>query len=150
MDEAKLIEKLGLIEALFAGAKTDGEKIAAANARQRILARLSLCEREAPPIEHKFSLGDAWSRQVFVALLRRYEIRPYRYARQRHTTVMAKVSKRFVQETLWPEFREISETLRSYLDDVTHRVISQVIHGDSSEADVVDARQLPLSGEGRR
>ena len=108
-----------------------------------ILKRLSLWERESPPVEHKFSLGDAWARQLFVALLRRYELRPYRYARQRHTTVMARVSKRFVKETLWPEFQEISETLRRYLDDVTDRVISRVIHGDSSEADVVEMKQLP-------
>lgn len=142
MDEAKLVEKLRLIEALFAGAKTGGERTAAANARQRILERLSLWERESPPIEHKFTLGDAWSRQVFVALLRRYGIRPYRYPRQRHTTVMARVSKRFVKETLWPEFREIAETLRNFLDDVTNRVICQVIHQDSSEAEVVEAKQL--------
>ena len=147
MDEARLVEKLRLIEALFAGAKTGGEKVAAANARQRILERLSLWERESPPTEHKFTLGDAWSRQVFVALLRRYGMRPYRYPRQRHTTVMARVSKKFVQETLWPEFREIAATLRKYLDDVTDRVISQVIHRDSSEADVVEVKHLPLAVE---
>ncbi len=44
-------------------------------------------------------MGDMWSRKVFVALLRRYGIRPYRYKRQRYTTVMAKVSKKFVDRT---------------------------------------------------
>jgi hypothetical protein len=59
---------------------------------------------------------------------------------------MAKVSKKFVDETLWPEFEEISDTLESYLSDVTARVISQVIHQDSSEAEVVnDPPQLPQS-----
>ena len=144
MDEARLIEKLRLVEALFAGAATEGEKAAATGAKQRILERLRLWEREVPPVEYKFSLGDTWSRKVFVALLRRYGIRPYRYRRQRHTTVMARVSHRFVDETLWPEFREISETLRIYLADVTDRVISQVIHQDSSEADVVESAQKLL------
>jgi hypothetical protein len=37
MDEAKLKEKLRLIEVLFAGAKTAGEKDAADRAKQRIL-----------------------------------------------------------------------------------------------------------------
>ena len=146
MDEARLIEKLRLVEALFAGASTSGEKAAAESAKQRILDRLSRWEQEAPPTEYKFSLGDPWSRKVFLALLRRYGIRPYRYSRQRHTTVMARTSKRFVDETLWPEFQEISETLQRYLADVTDRVISQVIHQDSSEADVMeDPKQLPLA-----
>ncbi len=146
MDEAKLIEKLRLIEALFSGATTAGEREAAARARERILERLEQFEKEDPPLEYRFSMGDMWSRKVFVALLRRYGIRPYRYKRQRHTTVMAKVSKRFVDDTLWPEFQEISDTLRTYLSDVTDRVVSQVIHQDSSDAEVVDdPSQLPES-----
>ena len=149
LDEARLIEKLRRVEALFAGASTAGEKAAAGSARQRILDRLGLREREAPPVEYKFSLGDPWSRKVFVALLRRYGIRPYRYSRQRRTTVMARVSKSFVDETLWPEFQEISGTLRKYLDDVTDRVIAQAIHEDSSEVDVMeDPKRLPEAVDG--
>jgi len=138
MDEAALIEKLRLVEALYGGATTEGEKEAAERARQRILDRLRTMEDEDPPVEFRFSLGDAWSRKVFLALLRRYGIKPYRYRRQRHTTVMARVSKRFVNETLWPEFQEIDRILRTYLADVTDRVVSQVLHGDVSEAAVVE------------
>jgi len=137
-DEAKLIDKLRSIEALFAGATTAGEKVAAERAKGRILERLKLREEEDPPVEYRFSMADQWSRKVFVALLRRYGIRPYRFSRQRYTTVMAKVPKRFVDDTLWPEFQEISETLRSYLSGVTDRVVHQVIHQDSSEAEVVE------------
>ncbi len=145
MDEAKLIDKLKLIEALFAGATTGGEKMAAALARERIVERLRVLNAMAPPVEYRFSMTDMWSRKVFVALLRRYDIQPYRYPRQRHTTVMAKVTKRFVDETLWPEFEQISDTLRAYLSDVTDRVVHQVIHEDSSDAEVVMERgQLPL------
>lgn len=144
MDEAGLVEKLRLIEALFAGASTEGEKVAAERARQRILARLALWEVEDPPIEYRFSMGDMWSRKVFVALLRRYGIQPYRYSGQRYTTVMARASKRFVDETLWPEFQQFSAALQAYLSDVTDRVVSQVIHEDSSEAGVVEKPgQLP-------
>lgn len=146
MDEIKLIEKLKLIEALFSGAATASEREAAARARERILERLKQIEKEDPPLEYRFSMEDMWSRKVFVALLRRYGVRPYRYKRQRYTTVMARVSKRFVDETLWPEFLEISDTLKSYLSEVTDRVVSQVIHQDSSEAEVVDdPSQLPAS-----
>ncbi|MFC1708033.1 hypothetical protein ACFL59_14655, partial [Planctomycetota bacterium] len=149
VDEARLIEKLRLIEALFAGAATQGEQVAAERAKQRILERLRLLEQEDPPVEYRFSMGDMWSRKVFVALLRRYGIKPYRYSGQRYTTVMARASRRFVDETLWPEFQEISSTLRTYLSEVTERVVSQVIHGDSSEAAVVDVPlQLPAGRNG--
>lgn len=137
MDEKRLIEKLRRVEALFAGATTEGERDAAEHARRRILERLRSSEKEEPPVEYRFSMADMWSRKVFVALLRRYEIRPYRYPRQRYTTVMARLPKRFVDETLWPEFTQISETLRSYLSEVTERVVHEVLHGDSSEAEVV-------------
>jgi hypothetical protein len=145
MDEASLIDKVRRIEALFAGAATDGERVAAERARQRILQRLELREQEDPPAEYRFPMADVWLRTVFVALLRRYGIRPYRYRGQRHTTVMARVPKRFVDETLWPEFQQISHALQVYLSEVTDRVVSQVIHQDGSDAEVVDKpKQLSL------
>jgi hypothetical protein len=129
---------------LFANAATEGEKVAAERAKQRILERLQRWEREDPPVEYRFTMGDMWSRKLFVALLRRYGITPYRYKGQRYTTVMARVSKRFVDETLWPEFQAFDETLRTYLSEMTERVVSQVIHQDSSEAAVVEEPpQLP-------
>ena len=143
MNEAKLIEKLRLIEAPYAGGT---ERAAAAHARQRILERLRSMEIEDPPVEYRFSMGDMWSRRVFVALLRRYGLTPYRYRRQRYTTVMVKVSKKFVDETLWPQFQQLSETLRAYLSDVTDRVVAQVINEDFSEAVVISEQQaLPLA-----
>jgi len=137
MNEAKLIEKLKLIEVLFAGATTEGEKDAAGSALERIKNRLEELQEKDPPVEYKFTMSNMWSRRLFVALLRRYNIQPYRYYRQRHTTVMVKVSETFVDETLWPEFQELDKVLESYLDDITNKVISESIHGDSSEAEVV-------------
>ena len=143
MDEAKLREKLSRIEALFAGATTEGERVAAAEARRRIQLRLQNVERLDPPVEFRFTLADLWSRKVFLALLRRYELKPYRHHGQRRTTIMVKVPKAFVNETLWPEYQQISAALRAYLDEVTDRIIAAVIHGDSSEAaEVAEAPKL--------
>ena len=145
MDESRLIEKLLRIEALFSGATTEGERVAAERARERIQERLKSMEREDPAVEFKFTMRDMWSRKLFIALLRRYGIRPYRYKRQRYTTVMAKAPATFVNETLWPEYEELSKTLNTYLTEVTDRVVSQVLHQDTSEADVVEKQgQLPL------
>jgi tRNA nucleotidyltransferase (CCA-adding enzyme) len=82
-------------------------------------------------------LGDGWSRRLFVALLRRHGINPYRYRGQRRTTVMVRVPRRFVDETLWPEFEKLSATLRTFLDDITERVIRESVFADDSEAEEV-------------
>ncbi len=143
MDERRLVEKLRAIEALFAGATTPGERAAAQGAKERILERLAAVERTEPAVEYRFKLADDWSRRVFLALLRRYGIKPYRHKRQRRTTVMAKVPRRFVEETLWPEFEQLSSTLRAHLQEITDRVVAEVIHNDSSEASEVDPKALP-------
>ena len=139
MDEKQLIEKLHRVEALFEGAGTDGEREAAGHALGRLRRRLKDVQESDPAIEYRFTLADMWSRRLFVALLRRYGLRPYRYYRQRHTTVMAKVPVRFVDETLWPEYKELNNVLSTYLDETTERVISRGIHEDSSEAEVMKA-----------
>ncbi len=136
MNEEDLVRKLQNIEALFAGAQTDGEKHAAGQARERILARLREFEARDPPVEYRFTLSSMWSQRLFVALLRRYDIRPYRYRRQRYTTVMARVSVSFVEDTLWPEFVELDKALQAHLDAVTDRVIREGIFAEDAEAEI--------------
>jgi hypothetical protein len=136
-DEATLLEKLRRIEALHAGAATAGERTAAAEAKQRILGRLAQQRQADPPVEYKFSLGNGWSRRLFLALLRRYGLRPYRYPRQRVNTVMVRVPRSFAGTTLWPEFVALDEALREHLDLVAERVISEAIAVDTSEAEEV-------------
>ena len=136
MDEQNLIEKLRRIEALYAGATTPGERVAAANARDRIRERLRTLKTRAVNVEYRFTLSDVWSRKLFLGLLRRYDLEPYRYRGQRYTTVMVRVPKSFVEETLWPEFGELNRTLHAYLDEVTERVIREEIFRDSSEAGI--------------
>jgi hypothetical protein len=74
-----------------------------------------------------------------VALLRRYDIKPYRYYRQRHTTVMAKVPKAFVDETLWPQFMELDKELTDHINTSCEFIINQAVHGDASEAEEIRA-----------
>jgi hypothetical protein len=133
-DEALLREKLRKLEALFVGAGTPGEKLAAEAGLERIRARLADLEGSDPPIEMQFSLPDQWTRKLFLALCRRYGLRPYRLIRQRATTVMLRVPKLFVDQVLWPEFLELNAELSRYLDEVTTRVIREGVHRDTSEA----------------
>ncbi len=131
-EEEKLIEKLRRIEVLFARPGTDGEQAAALSAMDRIKSRLRELEKIDPSIEYKFSLPDIWSHQVMIALLRRYGAKPYRYRGQRRTTIMVKISRRFVHETLMPEFEQLHSTLMTYLEEVTQRVIHQAWNVDNS------------------
>ena len=137
MDENNLKEKLRRIEALFAGAATAGERDAAGAARERILKRLKELQDDDPATEWKFTLADPWAVKVFSALCRRYGLRPYRYRRQRRTTVMVRVPRAFVDQTLWPEFTALSGTLQEFLTEVTDRLITSEIHNDASEAEEV-------------
>jgi len=139
MIEADLIEKMKKIEALFARAGTDGERMAAEAAIARMKKRIARFEQDDPAVEYKFSLNNAWSRRLFIALLRRYGIKPYRRYRQRHTTVMAKVSASFVNQTLWPEFSALDKALQAHLDQVTATIIAQTICADTSDIAEVQA-----------
>lgn len=132
--EQELRQKLRRIEALYAGATTEGERLAAAAAMDRIRKRLHETERTEAAIEMKFTLADEWSRKLFVALCRRYGLHPYRYRRQRHTTVMVRAPESFLMGTLWPEYREISAALQDYLQEATDRIIREEVYGDAGEA----------------
>jgi hypothetical protein len=135
-DEQQLIERLLRVEALFARAGTDGEKFAAAGAAERIRRRLADLAPVDPPIEFKFTVSDGWSHKLLLALLRRYGVNPYRYRSQRRTTVMARVSRSFVEETLWPEFEEFSRLLRTHLSEITDRIIAQAVSPESQDEEV--------------
>ena len=134
-DEETLLDRLRRIEALHLGATTVGERDAAAAAIRRLKERLRRLEKEDPPIEFRFGISDPWSRRLFLALARRYDLRPYRYPRQRQASVMLRVSRRFVDETLWPEYRELNRALHAALAEATERAVSR-IHDDRTEAEI--------------
>jgi hypothetical protein len=140
--ESQLRDKLRKIEALFAGAGTSGERLAAEAALERVRARLTELRQQDPPAELQISLSDQWSRRLFLALCRRYGLEPYRYHRQRRTTLMVRAPRRFFDQVLWPEFSELDRALQAYLHEVTLRVIREDVYADASEAQEV-AEALP-------
>jgi hypothetical protein len=135
LDEGTLREKLRKIEALFAGAATPGERAAAGAAAERIRARLRASERRERPVEMRFSLPDPWSRRLFIALCRRYGLRPFRYRRMHRQSLVVKVPATFLDQVLWPEFAEINAALSEYLADVTDKVIRAEVYREAGEAE---------------
>jgi hypothetical protein len=132
--ELQLREKLRKITALFEGAATTGERQAAAAAMERIRKGLDAVLKTQPLPETTFSLADQWQRRLFLALCRRYGLEPYRYKRQRHTTVVVRAPRAFVEETLWPEYLALQKALHSYLDEATERIIREEVYKDAGEA----------------
>ena len=132
--EQQLRDKLRKISALFEGASTDGERNAAAAAIERVKQALTGIQKVEQPREYTFRFTDRWQRTLFAALCRRYGLEPYRYNRQRYTTVMVRVPKSFVDRTLWPEFQELSAALYEYLNEATERIIREEVYGDAREA----------------
>ena len=133
--EQELREKLRKIAALFEGATTAGERDAAAAALNRVRSALSAAEKSERSEEFSFRLPDRWNRRLFLALCRRYGLRPYRYPRQRHSTVVVRAPKSFVNQTLWPEYLEISRALDEYLNEATERIVRDEVFGDAEEAE---------------
>jgi hypothetical protein len=132
--EQQLREKLRKISALFEGATTIGERRAAIAAIERVKKALDAVKKTEQPQEFQFTLPDRWQRRLFAALCRRYGLEPYRYKRQRHTTVMVRVPRSFVEKTLWPEYLELKSALDEYLNEATERIIREEVYGDIQEA----------------
>jgi len=135
-DEALLREKLRKIEALFAGAATAGERAAANAAAER--ASLAAVSASEAAVEMRFTIHDAWSRRLFVALARRYGLAPYRHRRMQRQTLMIKAPRAFLEGVLWPEFQEANRALVAYLGEITERVIREEIHGAGEDVEEVD------------
>ncbi len=135
--EQQLREKLRKITALFEGAKTAGERQAAAAALERIRQALQASDRQqAPPplVELKFTMADQWQRRLFTALCRRYGFEPYRYKRQRHMTIMIRAPRDFVKQVLWPEYEDLQSALHDYLSEATDQLIRDQVHRGYREA----------------
>jgi hypothetical protein len=143
-DEDALLDKLRKIEALHAGTTSEGEKVAAAFAAERIRQRLADWRAREPDVVRQYSIHDPWSRKLFVALCRRYGLEPYRYPRQRDSTLCVRAPEPFQKNTLWPQFLSLDEALRRHLAQVTARVIHLAVHEDDAEAAVVtEPKELP-------
>ncbi|MFZ1963507.1 MAG: hypothetical protein WAU78_08565 [Roseiarcus sp.] len=142
--EDQLRERLSKVEALLFGAATIGERDAAGAAAERLRAKLDEAGRRDPPVEMKFSMPDQWSARLLIALCRRYGFKPFRYARQRSTTIMVKAPRRFFDAVVWRQFPDAHADLWLYFEETTERLIREAIHADSADAETaLDPIALP-------
>ena len=133
----QLREKLAKVEALFRQAGSAGEQTAARAAVQRLRGRLGNADGDGgSETELQFSLPDAWSVRLFVAVCREHGLRPFRYARQRRTTVMVRAGGRHFDRVVWAEFGRLHTELQLYFQDVTDHLITRAMGSDGDDSNI--------------
>jgi len=133
-----LLERIKKIEALIAGASTAGEEHAARSAKDRILEKYPELEIHKNAVEYRLSTSSQWDKKLLIAICRKYGVKPFRYHRQKYTTVMVNVNAVFLNEVLWKEYEEYSILLNKLVGEITDDLISKihkhededVIHGN--------------------
>jgi hypothetical protein len=139
--ERKWLErKLQQLEALAAQATTDGERVAATRARERVRQHLEDLEDSAPASgpwdshqsqpHWQFRVPDEWSRRVLIAVLRAHDLEPYRRGGQRHETVCVQAPGSLIRSQVWPDFRDQALALYRALTTVADRFMDAVFQGD--------------------
>ena len=124
-------KKLEKLEALFARGATAGERAAAGAALERLNSRLDAGVE--PEVEFQYSLPDAWAVKIFVALCRKHGVHPYRYPRQRRTTIMVKVQKSEFEQTVMAEFNALHSELVAYFKDTVDHLIADAMKSDGDD-----------------
>jgi len=128
-----LLQKIKKIEALIAGAKTDGEKSAAMSAKDRILKKYPGVDIHKDAIEFTLYTTDSWNKKLLVAICRKYGLRPYRYHRQKYTTVMVRANEDFLNNILWKEYLDYSKKLGELVTEITDELISKIHKHEDEE-----------------
>lgn len=130
MTELETIEALGKIERNFAspvGGAGDNHA-----AGESIKSKLREAEARESSVELRFSLTDPMTVKLFLAVCRRYGLRPYQKPGQHRTTVMLRIPPSFSQEILVPEFQQLAEALGLYFRDSVERLIENSVFRDSA------------------
>ena len=127
-----ILNKIAKIEALIERAGSEGERVAALLAKDRILAKMAR-DKEHLPVEYKFSFGSQWQKRLFKALCDKHGFESYRYYRERYTTSHVKISKAIVDGVLWPEYLRWSNVLQELVEEVMQDIIGKIHRSDTEE-----------------
>ena len=121
-----LLERIKKIEALINGATTSGEKNAALFAKDRLLKKQITTEVSERLEEYRLYTSDNWHKKLLLAICRKHGIQPYRYKRQKYTTVMVNINSDFLNDVLWPEYLEYSKHLEKLVEEITDDLIGKI------------------------
>lgn len=136
-----IADKIRKIEALIAGAKSNGERQAAEFAKQRLQEKII-----AQPVEYTVRLHSRWEKKLFVAVCKKHGFQTYRYARQKYTTAMIRIAEPFMNSVLWPEYKKYADILHKLTEEISNDLIAK-IHLVNDEDETIIAGELPMIPE---
>jgi hypothetical protein len=131
--------RLAKLEVLFRRAGTEGERAAAEAAIDRLQNRLGQSTQD-DAIEMKFSFPDMWSVRLFIAVCRKHDAHPYRYARQRRTTVMVRAPRQRFDADIWREFSALHTELNVYFEETVDHLIQSAMRSDGDDSQLETAQ----------
>lgn len=85
-------------------------------------------------MEFKVTSDSEWEKKLFSALCKKNGFHPYRYARQKYTTTMVRVSRPVMEGILWPQYEKYTELLREMVDAIASDLIDKIYKGDQEES----------------
>lgn len=129
--ENALVNSFRMAERKHSGV-AEGDGCDADQAKVRIRARLQELGGAADVAEFQCHMKHDWDSFVFHALAKRYGIRPYRYRKQRKSTILVHMSKQFLDELLWPIFNDVCAALFARFTEVTTALLPTIAPGPFS------------------
>ena len=127
-----LLDKLHKIQSLIDRASSEGERQAAELAKKRLHDRLHE-DTNARLIEYRVTSHSKWEKKLFTAVCKKNGFNPYRYARQKYTTTMVRVSKPIMDDVLWPQYTKYTDLLREMVDTIALDLIDKIYSDDKEE-----------------
>ena len=138
MDDVTALDRMRTLEARVLGLP-DGADLAAVHAGvERLRAQLTETRSRERDEVFTTSIPDPCARAVFLALCRRYGLKPHRHARQRRATVVVAAPPSFYEGLLWPEFQALSDVLYDSFLSLTTRALHEVLAVRSEESFTVE------------
>ncbi len=136
-----ILDKIKKLEALINGTNIAGEQQAAIESKKRLEQRIAeLPPQQIAAIEYTLTTSGHWHKKLLLALCGKYQLEPYRYHRQKYTTVMVRVNQQFMDEVFWPEYLLYVKHLEALVEDITSDLI-QKIHAVAEEKDILELDQ---------
>ncbi len=125
-DDCILGEQFRHIEMKYAG--LGAEAGAGDRAKTQIIARQKELASTAD-LEFRVPAKSEWEAAIFHALLTRYGLKAYRYRNQRKSTILVRVSQRFMDEYLWPIFTDVCRELFARFNLLTKALLPAIAPG---------------------
>ena len=121
-----ILERIKKVEALIAWATSKWEKNAAEATKKRILEKYPQIEILKDITEIKITSLEKSDKKLLKAISRKYWLEPYRYYRQKYSTLIINCNVWFFDEILWPEYIRNRDILDNLVDDITWDIISKI------------------------